>query len=76
MDATTIMNAGPRLMASESRGINGLNKVLAQLCSHLSHEVIIDDVSVIREREICDGTSLPTEVTVFKVCASGGANGY
>jgi hypothetical protein len=46
-------------MASESRGINGLNKVLAQLCPHLSHEVIIDDVSVIREREISDGTSLP-----------------
>jgi hypothetical protein len=38
--------------------------------------VIINDVSVIREREISDGTSLPTEVTVFKVCASGGANGY
>jgi len=38
--------------------------------------VIIDGVSVIREREISDGISLPTDVTVFKVCASGGANEY
>jgi hypothetical protein len=33
----------------------------AHLCPHLNHEVIIKDVSVIREREISDGISLPSE---------------